>query len=211
MALDLSTDYAVLDGLEIVTLDGPAVANAYRLPDKVTEGDPSEGAYLHRNVEFQLPTAPAIAPVVGSVVVDAGGVSYNVLAVRQPFQGDYWGLTCREAAITAVVALRDLVTLYRATSTVSPAGSRKVTHLPVGAFTDVPAKIQLQPSVVKDVAAKRGFVDRYKVYVQNDLDVLNHGDLLRDQHANWYVITSWETRPRIDALSTIICTVRPGV
>lgn len=208
--VNMSQDHLVFDGLEDVTLDGTLVPNAYRLPDNQEEGDPSEGAYLHRETVFQLPTDPVILPAVGSTLV-AAGVTFTALQIRRPAFGDFWGLTCREMAITADVDLRDLVTLYPGVDVTDEWGSKITSHtVPHDTFVDVPAKIQIQPSVAEDRFGKRDIIQKFDVYVDGDIGDVSHGDLLQDQDANWYVILDWRNRTRIDELSVILCSFPPG-
>ncbi len=208
VGLDLSLDHLNFDGLEPVTLSsyGPAlVENAYRLRKDIVEGDPTFGTYLQANVEFQLPTVdlPAIAPAVGDTIT-ATDAAFVIQGIRQPFLGDFWGCSCRESAITADATLRDLVTLWPAVVAVDDFGSKLVTHpVPDGAFTNVPAKIQIQPGEIGVHAGRLQFLRLFDIYVATDIDV-QIGDLLIDQDLNRYDIQSWQNRDRIDELSHIV-------
>ncbi len=204
MAIDLTLDYEVIDGLEPVTLDGGAVANAYRLPDVIDEANPTEGASLQRDVNWQLPTLPVIAPVIGSVLL-AGGVSFIVQEVRQPFAGDYWGLRTREVSITADATLHDLVTLFPAVVTTDRAGSRIAKHVDLDpAFADIPAKIVPMPGDIEVMAGKQQFRRHFEIYVSIEVTTLSIGDVLQDQDLNRYDVVSWRNRERIDELSVIL-------
>ena len=203
MGLHLATDHTKFDGLENVTLDGGAVSDAYRLPVDLTEAEGTEGVYLKTDVIFQLPTAPVITPTVASVIV-ATGVSYNVLGVRPPFKGDFWGCTCRESAITADVALRDLISLWPAVAGEDEYGSRLVTHPAVdAAFEDIPGRVQKRPADIKVMAGKRQFDRVFDIYVARDIN-LKVNDLVKDQDGIQYEVISWKNRERIDVLSHIV-------
>ncbi len=207
--IDLSQDIFILDGLTDITLNGVTVHNAYPMPCITKEAASSEAAYLHQNTEFHLPTDPEQSPQVGDVVV-WDGVSFNVLEVRKPFNGDYWGLTCRGLAITDDATLADLVTLYPAVRSILPGGSTKTTHTTASAsFTDVRCKIQLQPASIEDRAGKREFVEIYKVYLSQDItdDTIAAGDVFKDQDGNVYKIISWDNRQAIDDFTSVVCEV----
>jgi hypothetical protein len=208
MALDLTTDHLAFDGLEAVTLDGGAVANALRSREDIIEGDSTEGAYTHRITTFRLPSTPALdldPPVVGSVLVDGAAVSWVALAVMHPRLGSGWVLTCRELAITADAALHDLITRYPVVVATSEWGSRIASHPAAdGAFADIPAKIQPQPAVDQLTAGKDQWKRLFDVYVSVEITTLAKGDLLMDQDMNWYTVLSWRNRERIDELSVII-------
>lgn len=218
MPLDLSGDHAIIDGKVNITLNGDVINDVVMLQSKQKEGDPTDGAYLHRETKFQLPTTGDIDPKVGDVVA-VSGVSYTVLSVREPFLGDYWGLRTREVSITADTELRNLITLFPAVSTLDGGGFKRTTHPAASAdFENVPAKVQLrqaakkptQPTGGADEAGKRGFKKVYHVYVSADVPTLRDDDILKDENGKQYVIESWENRDRIDEFSVIICNTPPG-
>lgn len=208
MALDLKDDYKVFDGLQNVTLDGAPVTDAYALDIVDTEGAPSEGVYLHTDVEFQIRTTAGVVPQIGQVIVDGAGRSFNILAVRQPFANDYYGCICREVTIVAGLALANKITRYPAIVSVDEEGSRIVDNSTADpAFTDVPAKIQDVSAEHADFMGKRGFDRLFHIYVDSEID-LNHGDVLKDEHLIIYDVLSWENRDRIDVLSMIVAHIR---
>jgi hypothetical protein len=205
MVLDLSSDYLVMDGREAVTLDGGAVANAIRLEQKTAEGAPAGGKYVHTNVNFQLPTDPVIAPVVGSVLV-AGGVTFAVLAVRRPILGDYWGLTCRALAVDD-----ELITLFVAVHTTTAGGSKRTTHPTAHlTFVDIPGRIQPVRADLEEHGGQRGFRKRYDIYVSAELPTVRRGDVVKDSGLNVYTIDGWTNRKRIDEYSVLHCSTPPG-
>ena len=202
MALDLLNDYQVLDETEAVTLAGVAVTGAYRLPDRTLEGEPTDAAYLHREVEWHLPDLPAVVAgaAVGNVLV-AGAVSFVVLEVRQPFANDYFGLRTRAMSVAD-----ELITLWPVVVVTDEYGSRKATHpAPDGMFSDIPAKIQPLAGVEDVIAGKRQFRRMFDIYVATEVTALSIGDLLQDSAMNWYDVVSWRNRERIDELSVILC------
>lgn len=216
--LDLSGDFAVIDGKVNITLNGVVINDVVMLQSKQKEGDPSEGAYLHRETTFQLPTTAVFDdPKVGDTVTVAE-VSYTVLDVREPFLGDFWGLKTREVSITADETLQDLITLFPAVHATDAGGFTRTTHPSASAdFTDVPGKVQPQSVVqgraaatTEEVGAKRGFKKLYAIYVSAELPTLKHGDLMKDQDSKQYTVESWTNRQRIDELSIIVCSTPPG-
>ncbi len=221
MMVDLSADHYVLDDLEDAVLThelGLTAHTAYRLPDVIGEGDPSEGGYLHRDVTFHLPTKTAAgapygySPKPGDVETIAG-VGYTVLDVRQPKHGDFWGLTCRLASITEDAALVDSVTLHPSVDTPTAAGSKVSVHDVAHAdFTNVPAKIELRASVPQEYHGMKQFVEVYDIYVASELPQLYSGDVIKDGvdgGGNVYTIVSWRNREQIDERSVIVCEFRP--
>jgi len=217
--MDFSGDQLLIDGLESVELDGSDLHNVYPLQELVDEQEPSEGVYLSRNVEFHLPVGTALypgtsVPSVGGTIIDSAGTSYMILAVRPPYipdqtepdSGDYWGCQTRAFDIVGTYDLDDLVTLYPGVDTLTEMGSRTIDHSTADAsFTDVPAKIALQPSVTALEAGQRDFIQMCNVYVDGEIGQVHNGDLLKDQSDHWYTIVSYRSRQRIDELSVILC------
>ena len=205
MALDLKDDYKVFDGLENVTVDGAAVSDVLRLDEFDTEGEPTEGIYLHSDVEFQIRTTAGVVPLVGQVIVDGGGRSYNILAIREPQFGDYYGCVCRRIAIEAGLPLASKITLYPAFTTIDEYGHRSVSNgTPSFVFFDVPCRIQDVTAEVGEVMGKRGFKRVFHITCAVEID-LEHGDVLKDETGMIYDIISWRNRSRIDELSLIVC------
>ena len=205
MVLDLSAEHLVFDGLENVTLNGFAIADAYRNDIQEAEGAASEGIYLQANVEWQIPTPPAIIPKIGQAIIDATGDVYIILAIRKPFLGDYYGCSCRLSSIEVTFGLSAEITRYPAVTVVDEEGSRFVDNSTADpAFTDIPCKIQPMPGEVADVMGKRVFDRTFHIFVASEID-LNHGDVLKDDSAIMYTVQSWENRERIDELSLIVC------
>lgn len=205
MVLALQNDYLVFDGLENVTVNGAALTDAYRLDLVDVEGDPSEGVYLHGDVEFQIRTTAGVVPLVGQVIVDAAARSYNILSVRQPFAGDYYGCVCRRIAIEAGLPLSSKITLYPAFTTIDEYGHRSVSNgTPSMVFIDVPCRIQDVTAEVGEVMGKRGFKRVFHITCAVEIS-LEHGDVLKDETGIIYDIISWRNRSRIDELSLIVC------
>lgn len=205
MALDLSQDYKVFDGLENVTVDGVAVTDALPLEVVDTEGEPTEGVYLHSDVEWQIRTTAGVVPLVGQVIVDGGGRSYNILAIRRPQFGDTYGCICRRIAIEAGLPLSSLITLYPAFTTVDEYGHRTVANSTRSlVFFDIPCRIQDVTAEVGEVMGKRGFKRVFHITCATEI-ALEHGDILKDGTGIIYDIISWKNRERIDELSLIVC------
>ncbi len=210
MPLDLSGDFAVIDGKVNITLNAAVINDVVMLQSKLKEGDPTQGGYLHRETTFQLPTTGDISPKVGDTVAVAD-VTYNVLKVREPFLGDYWGLTTRELSITADSELQNLITLWPAVNVTDAGGFKRTTHPAASAdFLEVAAKIQLQPSKGEEESGKRGFKRTYAIYVSADVPSLKVDDLLKDESSKQYNVESWKNRNRIDEFSVIICNTGVG-
>ena len=206
--LDLRDDYKVFDGLENVTVDGNPVTDAWRSDIEDTEGAPSEGVYLHTEVEWQIRTTAGLVPRVGQVIVDGAGRNYNILAVRHPFLNDYYGCACRRVGIESDLATSHQITRYPAIPWNDGEGSRRVSTVNADpAFTDVPAKIQDVSAEHADFMGKRGFQHVYHIYLDREV-TLTHGDVLKDQFMDLYDVISWANRDRIDALSMIVAGVK---
>lgn len=205
MPLDLSKDYLILDGLENVTLDGNPITGAYRGDIEEVEGSPTEGIYLQTDVDWQIPTPPAIVPRIGQTIVDAAGRTYNILAIRKPFLGDYYGCSCRLSTIESDLPLSNKLTLYPAITGVAGDGSRIVDNSVADpAFLNIPCRIQRMEGDVQDFMGKRGLDRLYHIFVARDVD-LHYGDIVKDDTAIQYTVQSWENRERIDELSLIVC------
>lgn len=212
---DLSGDLALRDGLETITLEGSLIPGVDRLPDIVSEQDPTEGVYLSRNVQFDLPVGDAIypgdsEPTVGMLIVDDDDAAFLIQSVRQPKHSDYWGCMTRESMISSTLGLDNTVTLFPAVDTQSAAGSLIRKHLvPDASFTNVAAKIMLRSSPVGDDWAQRQFEETYDVYVAEEVGQLRAGDVLKDENQKVYEIVSYRNRDRIDELSVIECKLKP--
>ncbi len=209
MALNLSQEHLVFDGLEAVTVNGVAVTSAYRSDIEEAEGAPTDGIYLHANVEWQIPTGVLIAePRVGQDIVDGSGNVFTILAIRKPFLNDYFGCACRLASIElfpGVFGADRSITRYPAITVVDEEGSRFVVNSTADpAFTDIACRIQPMPGEIVEVMGKRVFDRVFHIFVASEID-LNYGDVLRDDTAIMYTVQSWENRERIDELSLIIC------
>ena len=208
-----AADQLTLDGLELVQLDGVAIANAYRLQETVEEMDPSQGVYQARNVEFQLPTGVYGAgadPRIGGLVTDAAAVEYRILAVRQPYMGDYWGLVTRSLAISGEYNLDHAITLWPYVDSTDPIGSRLTTFPAADAsFTDVPCRIQEQPEQLKDHIGKRGFARRFDIFLDLVLFGIRRGDRLIDQEGTQYAIAKSRNRTDNSRYSVIEAVIDP--
>jgi len=205
MALDLKNEHLIFDGLENVTLNGNPITGAYRGDIEEVEGSPTEGIYLHTNVDWQIPTPPAIVPRIGQTIVDGAGRTYTILGIRRPFLGDYYGCSCRLASIEADLPLASKITLYPAITVVENEGSRYVNNdVADPGFTDIPCRIQRMAGEVAEFMGKRGFDRVYHIFVARDID-LHYGDVVKDDTAIIYSVQSWENRERIDELSLIVC------
>ncbi len=221
--MDLSADQAVLDGLETVILIVSATGvthtflDAYRLPDNLGEGAPSEGGYLHRETEWHLPVRDVadvlFFPKPGDEITDLGSVIWVIQDVRHPEFNDFWGLQCRRSSITADDTLVDTVTLYPSVDTTTGAGSKVSAHdVADGDFENVPAKIKLRASVPEEYHGKKQFVEVYEIYVASQLPQLHNGDVIKDGLGGGgkvYTVVSWQNRDLIDELSVIVCELRP--
>ena len=206
MALDLSADQAVItadwpEGPIALSSWVPPITDAYRLDDRMIEGDPTDAGYLQRSTEWHLSTLQAYAPGVGETITDAAGVIWVIQSVRAPEGDDYWGLPCLELSVGA-----DEVTLYPATYASDAMGNQITTHpAAAGWFADVPAKIILRASVSELEAAQEDFVEVFDVYVSADVGQVHDGDILKDAGGHQYTIVSYRNRFQIDQLSVIVC------
>ena len=210
-----SGDQFVLDGLETVYLDDIEIQNAYRLQEEVEEQDESQGVYQARNVEWHLPCGPGIYlpgkhPRLGGIVRDVLNVEYQILAVRQPYLEDYWGLITRSLAISGEYNLDNTVTLWRYVDSTTSFGG-KGTTFPIAdsSFTDVPCKIQEQPEQLKTHIGIRGFARRFDIFLELDIDV-RYGDRVVDEEGTIYSIMASRTRDSISRYSVIEGVIAPS-
>lgn len=207
MVLDLKDDHLIFDGLENVTLEGFAIANAYRNDIVRSEAAPSAGVYVHAEVEWQIPTnpPPGRVPEIGDTIIDTLGYSWVIQEIRWPFANDYFGCACRESLVHARPGLSALVTRFPAITVVDEEGSRYVDNSAADpAFTDIACRIQPMSDEVQDFMGKRGIDRVFHIFVDSDID-LNYGDVLKDGSAIMYTVQSWENRERIGELSLIVC------
>jgi len=213
MALDLSADQLLLDGLETVTLHSENVdfpiTDAYRTRQDTTNQDHAGGDYWHVDTTFHFPVHPVAVPIIGDTITDAGLEVFNIVEVREPAYNDAWICRCRRAMIAPLrvpIGLEDQVTLWRAVETTDAWGSTITTH-PIAdvAFGTVNAAITLRPSVVAEELGQQDFVEQYDIHVAKDVDTVHFGDILKDQDGHQYTIVSYQNRQQIDELSVILC------
>jgi parallel beta-helix repeat protein len=224
VGLDLSDDLGLLDDLETITLDDKEIQGCHRNePDLEQEEVATEGVYLRRDVTFLLPVGEAIytvgkEPTVGGTIIDdAGeGVSYQIMTIRrpkigtpgQPLTGDWYGAACVSLRFSDAFGLANTVTLLQAEYGKDAALGKITSHVPLASFTDVPAKIMLQPSVSEQYAGQNQFVEQYDIYVDGDIGQVNNGDLLQDENGKRYKITGYRLRNRMGELPVIECELR---
>ncbi len=213
-SVDMSTDHYQLDGLEQVMLDGNDTPHVYRHRLVQSENEPTEGVYLSRNVQWDFPPDVLTTPNVGGIIEDTDGNSYVILTVSPPYTGtttgDYFGCQCRDFIIADTYSLDNTVTWYPGVDTTDEYGSKITAHNDASAaFTDIPAKIMLRQSSPEEYAGQKEYVEKYDIYVNEDIGQLNNGDMLKDESLKNYVIISYRNRDRIEELSVLECEFRP--
>lgn len=130
-SLDVSNDFAVFDGAEIVTLCEPRSSSgvepaavttpALRRKLTVREIEASRGKYTASDVRWHLPDAELpTAPALGSLIVDGAGRAWTILEASRVTLGSRWSCTARAWEIAA--GLSDLVSVLQATWTKSASG-----------------------------------------------------------------------------------------
>lgn len=109
MALDLTTDYAILDGLEAVTfrrVDAGATVASVAIASALRRAGVKNAAFLSAaglaleptDLTFHLPVAllGAERPKPGDLIEDAAGVVYTILAATRATLATRYACICRE-------------------------------------------------------------------------------------------------------------------
>ena len=210
MTLDLTNDHLIFDGLITVTLTdnvgNQTVPNTYKLEKEDVENSPSEGVYQSSTVEFQFPSTIARPPVIGGSVTTADAKEYTILETREPFLNDFYGAIAKEKVLSDDMGLRDVVSLWRHTTSTDSYGSQIVSH-PVASVSGIQAKIQLMDSGIEDRVGKREFNRQYQIFVNLDIgdNWLSARDQIKDEGLIIYTVKSWKNRQSIRELSVILC------
>lgn len=223
VALDLSADYAIFDGLAAVTCypatspesgnlwhRGAAkpIADARIEKVNVVEVEPSAGVYDRADTRIRLPAALATeatyTPAIGDVIEDATAAAWVVLAIGNPRFNGSWSCFCRQLLLAG--GLCDSVTLL-SSSVTNVHGSKVVTHNSIQ--RQIAARIQPLGEAEIVLQARLGFDVNYVIYTAVDLET-KFDDLLQDEASGTlYEIKTSGARRRIDVLSSYYCRVRP--
>lgn len=210
---DYSGDQLFREPLETVQLDGAEVQNVYRNSEEEIEQEDTQGVYLSRLTTFDFPVGETIypgngRPQVASTIIDGDGNGYVILSIKHPYLSNFWGCRTRSSVLADTFDLDDTVTLLVATYTKDPGLGKKTSHTPDATFTDVAAKIMLRSSDSEQSSGQDQFVERYDVYVDQDIGQVNNGDLLRDGNGKLYQIVSYRDRLNFEENSVMECELR---
>lgn len=120
--LDLSDDYKLFDGLEVVNYEvalrgenePDAVLQAKRRAISNPERYPSGGVYVGASVDWHVPDPlliPGVTPKPADVIVDSDGQRWTVLIAEHKALQSRWRLTC--VNLILAYQLRDQITIER--------------------------------------------------------------------------------------------------
>jgi predicted nucleic acid-binding Zn ribbon protein len=189
MQFDLLTDFPnVIDGAESVTLlrrgsdpggVGIAIAHALRCAattseatiinsSNVRKSQPSDGQYLAGDVLWHLPIAEiADAPRLGDAILDAANQRWTILAVKRVVLGSRWRCVTRNLVIAH--HLDDTITLLKARYVKTACGAAE--PLWQTWRTGIRARIQPAQVALKIDAQTRQAVQKYHIFVAEDLEI----------------------------------------
>ena len=175
--LDLTDDYEVFDGLEIinftsVTNSGNAtitVPGTLRLTVENAERQPSQGVYTAQRVEFQLPAinVVGITPKPRDFITDMSGTIWTCLRTEPPTFNDYWG--CYTLCPVIVYQLQDVITITPP-SDETDAYLSPLTNVGTS-ITGVPCRIQFINETPDDYQGIQYMRPRYHVWTAYDVPV----------------------------------------
>ena len=222
IAVDLSNDYGVFDGMEDVTCypatapaagnvwnrgAARAVANARLEKINVVEVEPSAGVYDRADTRIRLPavlaTTIGYTPAIGDVIEDVESAAWVVLAVGKPRFGNSWSCFCRQLLLAG--GLCDRVSLLSCSVT-NVHGSKVVTHNSIQ--RQIAARIQPLGETEIVLQQRLGFDVNYVIYTESDLET-KFDDLLENEASGVQYEIKTSSRRRIDVLSAYYCRVRP--
>jgi hypothetical protein len=204
--LDASDDFAaVIDGLTPVTVFRPGtaarteVAHALRhaVPTRQSgqAAQPREAA----DVVWHLPAAelPQV-PRPGDVILDAGGVRWTILDVRQTMLGARWRCVARDLALQH--GLSAYVDVEKVTYVTGSGGADEPSWQVWR--TGLRARIQPQTAAVGQKQERQLTTARFTVFLANELP-LDHTHRIKAADGTIYTVTGCRKAERIDALMEI--------
>jgi head-tail adaptor len=217
VALDLTSDYLVFDGLESVTFTSKkAAGNVQTVISKALGRAPtyrelsvSQGVYTAQDKVWIVPktlldpTTPKPADF-----ITAGSDNWTALEVKKTALGSSWWMLTRNLVLAA--DLRDTIDIQRAAVTYDAAGGKVRTFPAAGGTTpyqSLPAKVQKLTEALKIVLGVEGFQGTYAVIVSQELtitedDRVKFGSLFLD-------IVGMKNPSRIDELPVLDCVLQP--
>jgi hypothetical protein len=201
MELNVSSDLSVVDGTEAVTLrrrgssTTAAVTAAWRKSVSDREAEPSAGAVVQADAEWQiLPTDDAV-PQVGDVVIDGAGRHWTILVVEHLPRLQRYRCETRELRIAYGCGER--VDIER------PSWSEDETPEIVGwTYVATALPVRIQPVEVS-LDADNNTQAVFRVIIGEPLELLPH-DRLTGSDGTTYSVRSFEQAERIDALPVAV-------
>ena len=204
--LDPSDDFAaVIDGLTPVTVLRPGtaarteVAHALRQAVRTRQSEQTPQAHEAADVVWHLPAAELPeAPRPGDVILDAGGVRWTILDVRQTMLGARWRCVARDLALHH--GLDAYVDVEKVTYDKGSGGADEPSWQVWK--TGLRAKIQAESAAVGQKQERQLTAARFTVFLADDL-VLDHTHRIKAADGTIYTITGCRKAGRIDALMEV--------
>lgn len=217
MALDLTNDYLIFDGMEAVAFTSKktagnvqtAITKALGRAPTYKELAPSNGAYTGQDKVWIIPQTllGATTPKPGDFVT-ASSDNWTALEVKKIALGSSWWLMTRNLVLAN--DLRDTIDIERAAVTYDAAGGKVRTFPTAGGTTpyaNLAAKVQKLTDALKMVLGVEGFQGTYAVIVAQDLTITD------DDRVKWgalYLdIVGMKNPSRIDELPVLDCVLQP--
>jgi hypothetical protein len=202
MELDVASDLSVIvDGAEVVTLRRRGsiatitVSAAWRANVRDREAEPSGGAVVQADAQWQLQLAGSERPQVGDVVIDGAGRHWTVLVVQHLPRLSRWKCEARELRIAYGCGER--VDVER------PVWSEGETPEIVGwTYLATALPVRIQP-VEFSLDAENNPQAVFRVIVGEPLDLAAQ-DRLTAGDGTTYSVRSFEQAERIDALPVAV-------
>lgn len=145
-----------------------AVPVALRNQPTFREREPTAGVYQGADITFIVPdTYLAPAPKPGDQVRDTAGVTWTILSTALDHADAVH--TLYGVALGLAAALRDTITVERATVSLDAAGAPSYAWAPVGAYTNIPARVQLQARTAAQQLGIDGVSEEYDIVVGQQL------------------------------------------
>lgn len=201
MELDVASDFAVVDGTVTATLrrrgnsTTVVVASAWRKSVMNREAEPSGGAVVQADAEWQVVLADDAVPQVGDVVIDGAGRHWTILVVEHLARLQRYRCETRELRIAYGCGKR--VDIER------PTWSEGETPEIVGwTYVTTALPVRIQP-VEFAIDAENNSQAVFQVIIGESLE-LEPYDRLTAGDGTRYSVRSFEQADRIDTLPVAV-------
>lgn len=211
MTFDPSTDFEdIVDGLQAVTLEvrggsSVSIAHAHRNQHRRLEADPANGKSLAALTTWQWPMTESSRPPLGSVIVDATGDRYTVVAISEQVLGSKYSADCRRLSVE--FGLDTYVDLLKASYAKNAQGEAIATWTAIA--TGLRARVQPSEEVAEIKHRADEVSPRFAVILERDLPAahipVGANLRVRDRDRNVYRILRHQRPERIDALPVLLC------